>query len=231
MLVIHGIFARSVTMMSTAKALSQAGYRAVLVDLRGHGRSSGEYLTFGVQEAKDLSQVIDALQERGLVAGKIGVYGISYGATTSIHLAGVDPRVQAVVAVAPFSTMRDEVPHFGRTMVPGVGTAIPEETYQEAITEAGQKAGFDPDEASAVAAIQRTTAPVLIMHGTDDKVVPCWHGVRLHEAARDHSRLVLIPGIGHTGVWFDHSGEVADRACAWFDRYLAGRNRSHADVA
>ena len=223
-LVVHGIYARSVTMMGTANALSRAGYRAVLVDLRGHGRSTGEYLTFGVQEAKDLSQVIDALQERGLVAGKLGVYGISYGATTSIHLAGLDPRIQAVVAVAPFSTMRDEVPHFGRTLVPGVGTAISDETYQEAITEAGQTAGFDPDEASAVAAIRRTTAPVLLMHGTDDKVVPCWHGERLHAAARDHSRLVLIPGMGHTTIWCDKKGEVADRACAWFDRHLAGRN-------
>jgi pimeloyl-ACP methyl ester carboxylesterase len=108
-------------------------------------------------------------------------------------------------------------------MVPGVGTAISDETYQEAISEAGQKAGFDPDEASALAAIQRTKAPVLLMHGTDDKIVPAWHGVRLHEAARDHSRLVLIPGMGHTTIWCDKKGEVANRACAWFDRYLAGR--------
>ena len=113
-LVIHGIYARSLWMMGPAKTLAEAGYRTVLVDLRGHGRSTGEFLTFGIQEAADLSQVIDSLEQRGLIAGKLGVYGISYGATTSIHLAGRDPRVQAVVAVAPFSTMRDEVPQFAR---------------------------------------------------------------------------------------------------------------------
>ena len=105
-LVLHGILARSATMLPAAGALADSGYRAVLVDLRGHGRSTGEYMTFGLQEAKDLSQVIDALEQRGLVAGNVGVYGISYGATTSIHLAAVDCRVRAVVAVEPFATAR-----------------------------------------------------------------------------------------------------------------------------
>jgi pimeloyl-ACP methyl ester carboxylesterase len=129
-------------------------------------------------------------------------------------------RVQAVVAVAPFSTMRDAVPHFGRTMVPLVGKAIPEETYQRAIDQAGQQAGFDPDQADAVAAIRRTRAAVLIVHGTDDRIVPHWHGVRLHEAAREHSELVSVAGLGHTGIWLDPNSEVVQRAKAWFDRWL-----------
>jgi pimeloyl-ACP methyl ester carboxylesterase len=220
-LVLHGIHARSFWMLRQAKELARAGYRAVLVDLRGHGRSTGKFLTYGLQEAEDLSQVIDALKRRGLLAGKIGVYGVSYGATTSIHLAGRDPRVRAVVAVAPFSTMRDEVPEYGRTMVPGVGSMISDETYQQAIDEAGRRAGFDPDRASAVEAIRRTAARVLLMHGTDDWVVPQHHSIRLHEAARDHSELVSIPCHGHTVIWFDPTGEVAVRTRVWFDRWLS----------
>ena len=218
-LVLHGIHTRSFWMLRQAKELSEAGYRAVLVDLRGHGRSTGDFLTFGLQEAKDLSQVIDALQRRGLVAGRIGVYGVSYGATTSIHLAGRDPRVRAVVAVAPFSTMRDEVPQYGRTMVPG-GSMISDRTYQQAIDEAGRRAGFDPDRASAVEAIERTSAQVLLMHGTNDWVVPQHHSIRLHEAARDHSQLVSVPWHGHAVIWFDPTGEVAVRTRAWFDHWL-----------
>ena len=60
-LVVHGIFGRSITMLHTAHRLAAAGYRAVLVDLRGHGRSTGEYLTYGKQEARDLSQVVNEL--------------------------------------------------------------------------------------------------------------------------------------------------------------------------
>lgn len=219
-LVLHGIHTRSFWMIRQAKELAEAGYRAVLVDLRGHGRSTGDFLTFGLQEAEDLSQVIDELERHGLVAGRIGVYGVSYGATTSIHLAGRDPRVRAVVAVAPFSTMRDEVPQYGRTMVPG-GSMISDQTYQQAIDEAGRRAGFDPDRASAVEAIQRTSAQVLLMHGTNDWVVPQYHSIRLHEAARDHSQLVSVPWHGHAVIWFDPTGEVAVRTRAWFDCWLS----------
>lgn len=220
-LIIHGIYARGLWMLRTAEYLTKAGYRAVLVDLRGHGRSTGQFLTFGIQESKDLSQVIDALQQRGLIAGKLGVYGISYGATTAIHLAGRDPRVAAVVAVAPFGSMREEVPQFARVMAPGLGWAIPEETYQQAIDEAGRRGQFDPELADATKAIRQTTAPVLLIHGTNDWVVPHRNGVRLHEAARDHSELVSIPALGHIALWCDPTGEVAARTRAWFDRWLA----------
>jgi pimeloyl-ACP methyl ester carboxylesterase len=225
-LVLHGVLTRSATMLPAAHALADSGYRAVLVDLRGHGRSTGKYMTFGVQEAKDLSQVIDALQQKNLLAGGLGVYGISYGATTSIHLAGGDRRVRAVVAVEPFATAREEVPHFGRVMVPGVGLLIPERTYQQSLNEAGQIAQYNPDEADAVKAIQRTSAPVLIVHGTNDWVVPHGQGERLHAAASDHSELVSVPYLGHVALWVDPGRHVAKRACDWFDRWLADDGKS-----
>jgi len=228
-LVIHGIYARSFWMMRSARMLAGAGYRAVLVDLRGHGRSSGEWLGYGVHEAKDLSAVIDELERRGLVTGKIGVFGVSYGATTSIHLAGHDPRVAAVVAVAPFCNMREEVPHFGRVMVPGVGWAIPEKGYQQAIDEAGRLGGFDPDRASALEAVRRTRAPVLIVHGTHDWVVPHEHGERLEQAAPDHTKLVSVPWHGHITAWLDPTGRVSRETRAWFDRWLAASPAAHGE--
>jgi pimeloyl-ACP methyl ester carboxylesterase len=220
-LVLHGVWGRSVTMLDTARVLANAQYRAVLVDLRGHGRSSGDWMTYGVQEAADLSQVIDELDRRSLLAGPLGVYGISFGATTAIHLAGRDQRVASVVAVAPFSAMRQEVPHYARTALPGVGTAISDATFQEAVDEAGQRAGFDPDAADAALAIAQARAQVLILHGADDWLVPPGHSERIRTAAPDRTQVVLIPDRGHTTIWFDPGGEVARRSRAWFDRHLA----------
>ena len=70
---------------------------------------------------------------------------------------------------------------------------ISDKTYQQSLDEAGRIAHYDPDEADAVKAIQRTSAPVLIMHGTNDWVVPHQQSERLHAAALDHSELVLVP--------------------------------------
>lgn len=229
-LVVHGIGAKSFWMMGIARQLSQDGYRAVLVDLRGHGGSTGGRLTYGVREAQDLSQVIDELERRQLIAGKLGVYGISYGATTAVHLAGVDPRVAAVVAVAPFSSMRAEVPHYVRTFLPGVGHLIPEQTFQQAIDDAGHKGKFDPNQADAALAIQQTIAPVLLVHGTADVLVPKAHSLRIHAAARDHSKVLLVPGTGHIGIWFDPTGDVKAHTREWFDHWLAGLQPSQPVV-
>jgi pimeloyl-ACP methyl ester carboxylesterase len=219
-LVLHGIWNSSFWMLGTARMLSEDGYRAVLVDLRGHGRSSGEWLTYGVCEAQDISQVIDVLEERDLIAGALGVYGISYGATTSIHLAGGDTRIASVVAVAPFSTMRDVVNDYARTALPGIEQVIDDDTFDQAVDEAGEVADFDPAVASAINAIKRTKANVLIVHGTDDWLIPSYHAVRLYEAGRGHTELVLVPRTGHIKIWFDPTGEVAHQTRRWFEKTL-----------
>lgn len=102
-LVLHGIIDKKETMLGVARDLAASGFRTVPVDLRAHGRSSGQWLTFGVVEARDLSQVLDALETQGLLAGPVGVFGPSYGGAVAIQLAGADPRVRAVVAVCPFT--------------------------------------------------------------------------------------------------------------------------------
>src|SRR5258706_4821522 len=105
-LVLHGVQDKKTSMLDIGRRLATAGYRAVLVDGRGHGRSSGQWLTYGVLESRDLSQLLDALATQDLLAGKVGVYGVSYGAAAGIMLAGRDARVAAAVAVAPVSSRR-----------------------------------------------------------------------------------------------------------------------------
>jgi pimeloyl-ACP methyl ester carboxylesterase len=223
-MVLHGMGARSAWMHGTASDFARAGYRAVLVDLRGHGASTGDRLTYGLREALDLTAVIDELAARRVLAGELGVYGISYGATTAIHLAGIDERVRAVVAVAPFSDMRSEVSHYVRTIgIPGVGPFLSEDYIQAAVDEAGRINGFSPDRADAAIAIQYTDAPVLLVHGKADMIIPCAHSERLHAAAPDHSELLLMPGLGHITIWVDPLGKIQRASEAWFERTLALR--------
>jgi len=220
-LVLHGIRAAGVWMIPIGDRFAKAGYRVAIVDLRGHGGSSGESLTYGVRESQDLSQVIDELEARGLVAGKIGVFGHSYGAATAIQLAAIDPRVSAIVAAAPFADLRDEVPHYVRTILPGVGHLLSKGYFNEVIDEAGRIGDFDPDDASAEVAITQTVAPVLLLHGLDDLVIPPEHSLRIYAAAEQPSKLVFLPGAGHFGVWWDADGEVARHSLAWLDEHLA----------
>mmetsp|Transcript_23348 Transcript_23348/g.38405 ORF Transcript_23348/g.38405 Transcript_23348/m.38405 type:complete len:268 (+) Transcript_23348:97-900(+) len=50
--------------------------------------------------------------------------------------------------------------------------------------------------------IAKIRSPVLIMHGTEDEVVPFQHGVTLHRACKAPSTTVWIQGAGHNDIEF-----------------------------
>ena len=52
-------------------------------------------------------------------------------------------------------------------------------------------------EASAVEAVKRTTVPILIIHGDDDRFVPCQMSQEIYDACSSDKTLVIIPKAGH----------------------------------
>ena len=220
---LHGIGDRkeNVPYRLWARILAQAGYRAILVDLRGHGRSTGDFLTYGVTESSDLRQVLDALQDLDLIRGPVGVWGISYGAAVAIQWAAADPRVKAVVAFEPFCTLRDAVHDFAPVVL-GPFTFLAAPAVLSAVTQAAAaQAGFRAEQASPLRAIRETEAPVLLVHGTDDHHLYPQHSVRLHEAALDHSDLYLVKGANHLTLWIHDLPVVRERVTSWLDQQLA----------
>jgi len=218
--VLHGLGARAAWMQHTARRLTEGGYRAVLVDLRGHGRSSGEWLAYGTTESRDLVQVTNELSQRGLIAGRLGVYGVSYGAATAIQWAAIDPRVEAVVAVAPFSTLRDVAPSVASAILPGMSHLVSMEDIDSAVSETSRLAETDLDQHHPLAAISHIRAPVLLIHGIDDRLIPASHSQRLRNASPHNTRLLLLPYMGHNAVWYDSEGKVARHARGWFEDWL-----------
>ncbi|MEJ7729239.1 MAG: alpha/beta fold hydrolase [Polyangiaceae bacterium] len=219
-LVLHGIRSDKLWFIGQAQRVAAEGYRVVLPDLRGHGRSSGEWLSYGVREANDLRRLLDDLDHRGLVAGRVGVVGTSYGAAIAIQLAGIDPRVRAVVAVAPFSSLHAVVPDYARHYLPGVAALIPDAFLSAGVAQAGQLGTFDPNAASPLLAIARTTANVLLIHGQADANIPPSHSVVLSVAAPDHTRLILVPGDDHFSIVSDRSAAISRDGMAWLHRWL-----------
>jgi pimeloyl-ACP methyl ester carboxylesterase len=192
------------------------------VDLRGQGGSSGDWLTYGVVESRDLMQVLDALAARGLLAGRVGALGYSYGAAVAIEHAAADHRVEAVVALAPFSSLRDAVHGIVRRWLPIWGWLASDDAIERAISEAGRRAGFDPSAASPRAALRAVRAHVLLLHGDADLMIPAAHSRGLHEAAPETTRLIELEGIGHDAILQDPGGRVSAESLAWLDRWLGG---------
>jgi len=211
--VLHGIRDSKESVRAWGERLASAGYRAVLVDLRGHGRSSGTFLSYGVVESRDLAQVLDAIDSRGLRTGSVGVMGLSYGAATAIEWAAIDSRVEAVVAVAPFASLRSVVPGY-------VPIQLPSFFINRCIDVAAKVAGFDPDRASPAEVIRNTRAPLLLIHGQSDDRIPFWHSKLIAAAAVGPVELVVVPSADHGSIAADASGVVSERATEWFDRHF-----------
>ena len=217
---LHGVRDSKLALLRSGRRMAAAGYRVVLVDARGHGRSSGDWLTYGVQESRDLVRVLDTLEREGLVAGPVFVFGVSYGAATAIQFAAIEPRVRAVVAVAPYREMTREITHYVRKLWWMPTWAISEEDVAQSIAQAGELAGFDPKSADVVHAIQQTRVPVLLIHGQQDRQVPVSDSEQLHAAAASHSELLLLKWDGHFTALHDPVGSISHAAIKWFDGKL-----------
>lgn len=226
-LFLHGIRDRKESLLFTARRHARRGYRCILVDARGHGRSTGEWITYGVQESRDCRQVVDALYQRRLVAGRLGVYGVSFGAATALQYSGRDPRVAAVVAISAFSSLHEVVDDYVHCYLP-LSTLVDDDWIDRSIERAGRLAHFDPAQADCVPALADSEAQVLLIHGAADRNIPPEHSRRLQAASPERTRLVLVENADHNTITWDRTDVIWHESTAWFDRWLAGATQEQA---
>src|SRR5262245_20787109 len=111
---LHGYGLAQFAMFPWALYLAEEGWRCVLVDLRGHGKSTGDRIFFGIQETNDLSLLLDALSRDEQLARPLAAIGESYGAALSLRWKTVEPRLDSVVAIAPYASLSNATLNLGR---------------------------------------------------------------------------------------------------------------------
>ena len=67
----------------------------------------------------------DQLDALGLLVGPVSLYGPSYGGAVALQTAARDERVEAVVSVATFSSLRAVVPPYADRLIPVIGGVLP----------------------------------------------------------------------------------------------------------
>ena len=213
--VLHGYLLNKETMAGWAFLLAQAGYRVVLVDLRGHGESTGDTVSFGQHETEDFRQLLDYLQAHGLCDETVGVLGYSYGADLALHWAAHDSRVRTVVAIAPYNHLEDAIERLARELkVP-----LSHRTIEKALAIASARMNIKWSDWSGETAMRQVHVPVLLIGGGKDTIARLDDIVTLHAAAAGESKVVEIPMANHSVIefWFHELGEpVLD----WFQQKL-----------
>ncbi len=105
---VHGIHANRTYLLPQARLLSEAGYHVLLIDLRGHGNSEGNLMTYGYSEALDVAATIDYALVLPEVE-QIAVVGHSLGAAAAVRAAATDDRVKAIVIQSSYSSLSQAI--------------------------------------------------------------------------------------------------------------------------
>lgn len=203
-LVLHGLCDSKVTYLRLGRMLADKGFDVVLPDLRAHGRSTGQYVTYGALEKNDQAQVIDALLKEKAIHEPVYAFGADLGGSVAILYAAMDPRVQGVMTVAASRDMRSMCRRFFNRNV----ILLDQKEFDKVIARAGQMGGFDPAEASALDAIGKVRCPVLLVHGKLDLLVPYSDSEVLYTAAGSPKELEIIAYLDHFGVIFAREANI-----------------------
>jgi alpha-beta hydrolase superfamily lysophospholipase len=217
-LVFHGVADNRMGAIGQAEVLLGAGYGVVMMDARAHGESGGAMATYGWLERQDTRAVVDALVESEHPA-HIFALGESMGAGIALQSAGADPRIEAVVAEAPFASLREasydyaglqEYPLLGKTLfAPGAWAML----YR-----GGRLAGFSAAGVSPEKSVAQRAFPVLLICDTADTTLPCRHAKRIYAAASGPKSLWVVPGAFHTGAVGFYPGEFRRRVLDFYAR-------------
>jgi len=181
---VHGWESSRDRTLPHAQVLHAIGMHVLTIDVRGHGANGPEELPMSVGEyALDTRAAVAALRSRPEVT-RIGVLGHSMGAAGALVAAAQDADVAAVIAVAapadPHRLTRQTF-RLARLPLPGV-VAWPLAWLTTRVYL--RPRGHSVASISATHAVRAIRVPVMLVHGTDDGVVPFTDLARLSAARR-----------------------------------------------
>ena len=172
-----------------------AGYGVLYVSYRGYGGSTGSPTEQGL--LTDGLTAYDWLQGKGFEAEDIVVVGESLGTGVAVHVAA-NRDISALALEAPYSSITD----------------VAASSYWWLPVRYLLK-----DRYESISRIGSIRVPLLITHGTADRVVPFEFGQRLFEAANQPKQFRTVEGAGHEAI-FERDTWAA--SIQFFSKVLAG---------
>ncbi len=215
-LVFHGVADNRMGVLEQALILLRAGYGVTLMDARGHGESEGPMATYGWLERNDSRAIVDALTSAEHPTHILAL-GESMGAGIALQSAGADARIEAVVAEAPFASLREaSYDYAGLQKYPLLGKTIFAPGAWMMLHRGQRLAGFPAADVSPELAVATRAFPIFLICDTADTTLPCRHAERIYRAARGPKTLWVVPGAFHTAAMGFQPQEFRRRVLHFF---------------
>ncbi len=174
-----------------AALLAAVGFDVLLFDYRGYGRSSGRPSEEGTyRDAR--AALACLLEQRGVDRTRVFYLGESLGGAVALDLALERPPA-GLVLLSAFTGVRE----LGRLHYPFLPAAL------------------IPDAYPTLRRIRALRAPILVLHGERDEIVPLAQGRALFEAAPEPRRIHVFRDLGHNDLVPLGGAELADVIASW----------------
>jgi dipeptidyl aminopeptidase/acylaminoacyl peptidase len=217
---VHGGGGDRRSYMGLLPVLHDAGYSVLMFDCREQGISdgAGRGISLGMRESADVVSAVDWLSERGFET--IAALGSSQGATSVILAAGVDSRIDAVVAQGTGTTLYAMSRANGQlALFPDwfvrlfVGTILwrTGPPWHEIVADG-------PNPANAIGHI--APRPILLIQGADDAMAPATQARKNFELAGEPKQLWIVAGAGHRGLRQTAGDDYDRRILAFLSEHL-----------
>jgi len=154
-------------------------FNLLFFDFRYFGQSDGFYSTAGAREIYDLLVAVEFAKERGFT--KIGIWGFSMGGAVALMGADKTSEIKAVVSDSSYASLsllaREPYRNFAFLKYPlAFFTGLWPKIFL----------GISIDEISPAEKVMGMKTPILLIHSSDDKVIPFSHALLLKEALKDN---------------------------------------------
>ncbi|AMQ04654.1 MULTISPECIES: alpha/beta hydrolase [Sporosarcina] len=171
-------------------------YNIFMPDARGHGKSEGNYYGFGWPDRLDLIDWTQLLVEKLGTDIKVVYHGLSMGAATVLMASGEEElpsQVKAIIADSPYASVYQLFQYQMNRMfhLP----AFPLLDSTSVLTKI--RAGYSFREASALKEVEKTSVPILYIHGESDTFVPTELTKDLYRHTSSDAELYLVPNANH----------------------------------
>jgi hypothetical protein len=182
--------------------LAEAGYHVMMYDYRGFGKSGGTVDRRGMVD--DVKAAFEhARGRKGLDPRRLISYGHSLGGAKSVTALGETPvrGLRAVVVDSAFASYRA----MARVVAGDLGVSL----VTDELSPRDHVAKISP-------------VPLLVIHGTQDEVVPTAQGRELFQQAHQPKTLFEVPDGRHGDSLARDGGAYRKRMLAWLAAKMEG---------
>jgi len=192
------------------------GHNTLVVDQRAHGKSDGHTISFGVKERFDCLSWIAYAEERFGKKKNIYLAGVSMGAATVLMASGLSlpDSVKGVIADCPYSSPEKIIEKVCKDM-----GFVPKLAMPFLRLGARVFGGFSLGAVSVTDSVRKAKIPALILHGEDDRFVPCQMSEEIFDAYAGEKYRVAFEGAGH-GLSYIVDAKKYERVTAEFFRSI-----------